>query len=221
MLKTSAVVLESHYFPCIQYFTKLMLADIAYIEQHEHYVKGSYRNRCHIAGANSMLRLSIPLQKGKNQQMPIKEVRIAYDEPWQTQHWMTIQSAYRKAPFFEYYSDIFYLFFEKRYEFLWDFNMAILKECLNLLQFSVKIALTSSYENIYTTNTKDYRNVISPKFQRQKEDECFSPVMYAQLFEERYGFLPNLSILDLLFCAGPQSVLILERSISYDNNTRQ
>ncbi|NJL75083.1 MAG: WbqC family protein [Saprospiraceae bacterium] len=113
MFKTSAVVLESHYFPCIQYFTKLMIADIAYIEQHEHYVKGSYRNRCHIAGANSMLRLSVPLQKGKNQQMPIKEVRIAYDEPWQNQHWMTLQSAYRKAPFLNIIQ-IFFICFLKR-----------------------------------------------------------------------------------------------------------
>jgi len=220
MLEASAALIELHYFPCVQYFTKFILFDKVYMEQHEHYVKGSYRNRCHIAGANRELRLSIPLQKGKNQQMPIQEVSISYEEPWQAQHWTTIYSAYGKAPYFEYYVDEFKPFFNQRYELLWDFNLQILQVCLNLLSLQTSLEGTTSYEVHTPLTVSDYRNVISPKLLRQKKDETFMAVTYPQVFEDRNGFLPNLSVLDLLFCAGPQAPLILEQSINYDNITR-
>ncbi|MEM9991931.1 MAG: WbqC family protein, partial [Bacteroidota bacterium] len=128
------ILLETQYFPPIQYFSKLLAYPTIFLEQHENYLKGSYRNRCHIVGANGMQRLSIPLQRGKNEQLPIREVRISYSENWQNQHWTSIRSAYGRAPFFEYFADDVERFFKKKYHFLFDLNEALLAFMLTTLQ---------------------------------------------------------------------------------------
>lgn len=204
-----AILLELQYLPPVQYFAKLARYERVWIEQHEHYVKGSYRNRCRIAGANGMLRLTVPLEKGKNEQLPIRRVRIAYQEPWQHQHWESIRSAYGRAPFFDFYADALAPFFEQRWTYLFDLNWQMLQTLVELLGLETKLERTKIYRKAPPVDVLDFRNGIFPKKHRQKKDPDFTPPKYRQLFEERHGFLPNLSILDLLFCTGPEAGLLL------------
>ncbi len=208
----AALLLELQYLPPIQYFVWLQRYAIVYIEQQEHYIKGSYRNRCHIAGANGMLRLSIPLQKGKNEQQPIRQTRIAYNQPWQTQHWESIRSAYGSAPFFLYYADALAPLYQQRFDFLFDWNLALLHTILPLLDIHCTIHFTDAYYPIASPAWHDLRNTISPKQHRAQPDAYFRPVPYPQVFEAKYPFLPNLSILDLLCCTGPEAPLLLQQS---------
>ena len=120
------ILIELHYFPSIQFFSKFFLHPALILEQHENYVKRSYRNRAHIATANGPLRLSIPLEKGKNQRKPIREVRISYEENWQSKQWTAICSAYGNAPFFEYYVDDIQPLFKEKTTFLFEHNLSLI-----------------------------------------------------------------------------------------------
>lgn len=211
MASAAGVLLELHYLPSIQYLTKLLHYPKVYVEAHEHYVKGTYRNRCHLASANGLLRLSIPLEKGKNEQQHIREVRIAYYEPWQRWHWEGIQSAYGKSPFFEYYVDFLAPFYDKNYVFLFDWNWELLQTVLKMLQIDSNLNLTRDYQKNPPSDVLDLRNVISPKIHRQIPDPQFQPIRYEQVFIEKHGFLANLSILDLLFCTGPEALFFLTK----------
>ncbi|MEM8524307.1 MAG: WbqC family protein [Bacteroidota bacterium] len=208
--KNTIALIESHYLPCVQYLAQFLKYETIIIEQYEHYQKRSYRNRCHIMGANGLLRLSIPLQSGKNQQMNIREVRISYQENWQQLHWKSIASAYRNAPFFEYYADYLAPFFEQKEEFLFDWNHKLLLQLLDLLQLENNVQLSEQYEPTPTFPIVDRRDSIRAKKSRHKEALSFETIPYVQVFQERHGFVPNLSILDLLFCTGPQAILYLE-----------
>ena len=213
MQQKNAILLELQYLPPIQYFAKLVQYEEVWIEQQENYSKRSYRNRCHIVGANGLLRLSIPLVKGKNEQMNIRKVRIAYQEPWQKQHWTTICSAYGRAPFFEFYAEELAAFYQREWTFLFDFNWALLQKLIELTGINSDLNRTKAYQKMYPAGFFDFRDGVFPKKHRQKEDNHFVAPKYRQLFEERHGFLPNLSILDLLFCTGPQAILYLEEAI--------
>ncbi len=207
-----AVLLELHYLPCIQYFSKLAHYPVVYIEQQENYQKGSYRNRCHIAGANGLLRLSVPLRQGKNEQQPISQVEIAFKEPWQARHWAGIQSAYGNAPFFEFYAEPLQGLFQQRPAMLSDLNRALLLRLAELLQLGCEIRFTEQYAKKPPAGILDMRNAIHPKKHCRRPDPHFQPIGYPQVFLEKHGFIPNLSILDLLFCTGPQARLLLEGS---------
>jgi hypothetical protein len=195
------ILLTLGYFPPIPWFKALWQASEAHLEQHEHYQKGSFRNRCQIATANGLQTLTVPLRKGKNQQQPIREVHIAYDEPWQIQHWRAIVTAYGSSPFFEHYAHLFEPFFKgKRHELLWDWNYDLLQVCLKILRANTPISLSDAYEAL-PVGFLDYRNTFHPNARLQYE-VGHNPIKYPQVFEDRLGFLPNLSILDLIFCAG-------------------
>ena len=208
-----AILLELAYLPPIQYFSKFLLHGEVWIEMQENYQKGSYRNRCHIAGPNGMLRLSIPLRGGKHQQQAIRKVRIQSGEGWQRRHWQSIQTAYGNAPFFEFYADAISVFFERRYAFLFDLNRDLLLTCLGLLGLDPSLRWTSRYEATPEGNILDFRGVISPKKPAGSTDPFFLSPRYPQIFEEKNGFFPNLSILDLLFCCGPQASMLLASSL--------
>ena len=194
--------IEIQYLPPIAFWSAWKEYGHITIEQKEHYIKGSYRNRCHIAGANGLLRLSIPLKKGKHQQTPIREVRISYEEDWQKQHWQSILSAYGKAPFFEYYVDTILPFYERKYIFLFDFNLKLIEALRNEINGSLTYALNKEYVPKSNDDPKDMRDVIVPK-------EFHDTPRYPQVFEEKHGFLSNLSILDMLFCVGPEVDLMI------------
>ncbi|MEL6718439.1 MAG: WbqC family protein [Bacteroidota bacterium] len=208
--KNTSALIELHYLPCVQYLTQFLSNQQVIIEQWEHYQKGSYRNRCHIMGANGLLRLSIPLQSGKNQQMNIREVKISYQESWQALHWKSINSAYRNAPFFEYYADYIAPFYEQKESFLFDWNYKLLIQILDLLQLENNTTLSKEYDVHPIFPIVDMRNSIQAKKSRHKNVSSFEASPYAQVFQERHGFVSNLSILDLLFCTGPQAILYLE-----------
>jgi hypothetical protein len=200
----SQILLETQYFPPIAYFSGLVQTDSVVIEACEHFQKGSFRNRCHIATSMGVQTLSIPLKKGKHSHQPIREVAIAYDTPWQKQHWQALKTAYGSAPFWEHYNPVFEKFFTQHYPFLFDLNFEILQTVLKILKLksSITISLSNDYEVNYTAGV-DFRNNISPKTNH------FDCKKYPQLFEDRNGFIPNLSILDVLFCCGNQAKEVL------------
>ncbi len=202
------------YLGHIQYYTKFLLADNIYIEQHENYSKQSYRNRCSVYGANGLQTLSIPVKKGNTLKTKIRDVRIDYKNDWQKNHWKTIESAYNASPFFEIYAPEFYPFYhERKYNYLFDYNLALLKLILNLLEIETAISFTNEY--IFNTDLyHDYRESIHPKKRCKKEDSLFEPVVYYQVFSDKHGFKPNISIIDLLFNEGPQAPLILKDCVT-------
>lgn len=211
MTDTPVALLALHYLPNVQYMSKWLAFGEVRIEQHEHYGKGTYRNRCQIAGANGPLLLSVPLLKGKNEQQPVREVRIAYQQPWQAQHWQSIQSAYGKSPFFLYYADAFEALYQQKPELLFDWNAALLTLLLRCLKLPSELAFTQRYEEAPAAEVVDFRQRLSPKAPSEA-DAHFKSIVYPQVFAEKHGFLPNLSTLDLLFCTGPEAALYLQRS---------
>ncbi len=209
-IQRQKILLELHYLPCIQYMSKLVHYPEICIEKQENYQKGSFRNRCVIAYPNGPLTLSIPLKKGKNEQLPITKTAIANDQAWQKKHWAAIRSAYGKSPFFEHYADDLAALFKTKFDFLFDWNLALLEEIIALLQLPTKITPTVSYQISAPQDCLDFRKKITPKSYKSEPDTCFKAVRYPQVFEEKTGFSPNLSVLYLLFCRGPEAALILE-----------
>jgi hypothetical protein len=197
-------ILPTAYLPPIQYFSKLKKYETCLIEHHEHFPKQTYRNRCEIYSPNGRLTLSVPLVK-RGQRQAAKDIKISYDSDWQTLHWRSLESSYRRSPFFEYYEDDFAPFYhEKKFEFLVDLNEAMLPVLLDLLKLKVNYSFTSSYEKEHP-DAADFRELISPK-EDIKNDPDFYPEPYLQVFEPRHGFLPNLSVADLLFNQGSKAL---------------
>ena len=198
--------------PPVHYFAKLQAASVVYLEAQENYVKGSYRNRCHIGAVNGVQRLSIPLMKGKNNQMSIRDVHIAYYEPWKGRHWNAIKSAYGNSPYFKFYQDDLRPFFiHKSYEYIWDFNFDLLLYFIHIMGVHTEVRLTDTFERNPPKDIIDLRNKIHPK--KEFDDPEFVPLHYPQVFEDRHGFQPNLSIIDLLLCCGRSSKGILRRCV--------
>lgn len=205
----SILLTESQYFPPICYYLNLIKYPDVKIEQYEHYQKLSYRNRCYVAGPNGSILLSVPLLKGKNQRTLMKDVRIANEEKWQALHWKTLTSAYRRSPWFEFFEDELNPYFEKRYNFLLDWNMELFALINNWLGISPNIDLTSEYIMYYENNLiKDFRNVIRPG--KSANEVCNQLPEYQQVFGERTGFLENMSIIDLIFCEGRNALSYLK-----------
>lgn len=204
-------LLSTAYLPPVQYVSKFILSNVL-IEQYENYIKQSYRNRCCILGANGILSLTIPIVKNHGEKMPIRDVKIDYDLSWQKTHLKSIESAYKNSPFYDYYMDDITPFYTKKFNFLFDFNQELLLKILMLTGISNKPELTTEYEKM-PLNATDSRNTISPKSGKQITDKYFTSIPYYQVFEDKFNFIPNLSIIDLLFNEGPQAKAILEKSI--------
>jgi hypothetical protein len=209
-------ILATTYFGPLQWYQKLNRFDGVLVEQHEHFLKQTYRNRCVIATTQGVQTLTVPVEAPVGEgvalsKTEIKDVRISNHGKWRTEHWNALQSAYGESPFFEFYEDDIRPFFEDRWEFLLDFNMAITEKMCELLDIHPHIELTSSYQNSLPIGEgwggADFRTVIHPK--HPQEDSDFSPKPYYQVYKERFGFLPNLSILDLLFNMGNEAVFYL------------
>lgn len=197
------VLLPSTYNGNLYFFHQLFTADKIMMEQHENFVKQSYRNRCTIYGANGKLDLIIPIVKSKTERTKTKTAKIDYSGNWQKIHWRSIESAYRRSPYFEYYEDKIISFYEQKYEFLFDFNWALIQFYLKAFQQDKIILLTDEYHDSYSEMI-DLRNNFDP---RTAPD--FNHASYFQCFETKHGFIKNLSILDLLFNCGPQGISYL------------
>jgi hypothetical protein len=212
-MRPGTAILSTAYFPPIQYISKFLTFSNVEIEQHENYNKQSYRNRCIILSANGPLSLSLPIQKDIHPKIPISQVKLDYDTNWPKIHWKALEAAYKRSAFFEFYMDDFYPFFHQQHEFLLQFNSAILKIILKRIGIGSKIVYSGSYTETHI-EYKDYRNSIHPKQAKTLEDHEFKQASYNQVFLSKFGFVPKLSILDLLFNEGPNSLSILRNSIS-------
>ena len=207
----NAVLLSTTYFGPIQWYQKLYRADEAWIEQHEHFIKQTYRSRCIIATTQGTQALSIPIehptfnvQRSTFNVQRIRDIRISDHGNWRHLHWNALQSAYGESPFFEYYEDDLRPFFEKRWTFLFDFNEAIREKLCELLDITPIVRFTEQY---VSDHASDYREAINPK--HPAPDPDFLPRRYYQVYEAKHGFLPNLSIVDLLFNMGPEAIFYL------------
>lgn len=208
---TQKTLLSHASFGPIQYFTHLMRGPVI-IEKHSNYTRQTYRNRYIIGAANQPLHLSIPVEKGYGSKIPDKDVRIAYHTPWQKIHQRSIVSAYNSSPYFEFYMDDVLPLFEKNFIFLLDFNLEALDLLCELTGIDANISFTDEFVKNPTHEILDMRDNIHPKKSYKEYDPFFEPHPYKQVFDDRHGFVPNLSILDLLFNKGPESRLVLEQS---------
>ncbi len=171
-----------------------------YIDLGERFIKQTYRNRCIIYSANGKQTLSIPVKK--NNHSKVNEIRVDHSVNWKQNHWKSICAAYRSSPFFEYYADDLKFIFFKDHKFLSDFNTSILKHLCSEIGFELDCIFSPKYiDASIGNNDTDYRSILNPKIKRE-----LNFPRYIQTFESKHGFLPNLSILDLLFHEGPETL---------------
>ena len=193
------------YNPPVQYFRQVLQSDGLLIEQHENYVKQSYRNRCHVLTAQGVVPLSIPILKGNSKDKTIiTEIEIAYSQKWFNVHWRTLQAAYGRAPYFEFYGDYIQQVYERQPKYLFELNVELLKLYLKLLRINKPLNFTDTYQSEAPANVLDLRNRIHPKI--IPDNLHVKP--YTQVFGKQ--FVPELSIIDLLFTQGPASHLYLQ-----------
>ena len=224
-------ILSTTYCGPVQWYQKLYRSDLVLMECHETFQKQTYRNRCVIATTNGPQTLTVPVERGTSPF--IRDIRISNHGNWRHQHWHALMSAYNESPFFDYYQDDFRPFFEKKYDFLYDFNMEICQKVCELIDIQPNIreteeyfrsegvrplpppspwrgSLTSNPSSLIShpsSNPIDLRSAINPK--HPDEDADFVARRYYQVYERKHGFQSNLSILDLLFNMGPESVFWL------------
>lgn len=200
----AVILLDTAYFPPVHYVARVKQGDRLVVEQHDHYCKQSYRNRCYILAANGTLALVVPVVKGSAPKMLTRDARVDYSTRWQKIHFKSIESAYRNSPFYDYYIDDFRPFFERREKFLVELNLKILECLLSCLSLPCPVSLTGAY--LPAGDRVDLRGTIHPKVAR--EDHAFTP--YHQTFAGRFPFIPGLSALDLLFNTGPGALACLQ-----------
>lgn len=211
----TTATLSSTFFGPVQWYQKLLRYDRVFIEQCDSYVKQTYRNRCLIASANGVQALTVPVrvesgerreERGERraERGERRAIRISDHGNWRHQHWQALQSAYGDSPFFEYYEDDVRPFFTDRWDYLYDYNEAIRVKMCELLDIQPTVELTTEYVR---QPDNDFRDAIQPK--HPAPDAGFTPRPYYQVYAQKHGFLPNLSILDLLFNMGPESIFWL------------
>ncbi|MCF8365163.1 MAG: WbqC family protein [Bacteroidales bacterium] len=194
------VLLSTAYLPPLHYVGLMLAAPEVFIENHETYLKQSYRNRCEIYTANGKLALSIPVEKVNGNHTKTLDMKISEQTNWQILHWRAISSAYANSPFFLYYKDAIGIFFQEKYNSLLDFNTQLLIGILGLIGVKKQFIFTDKFE-MNPKNVNDFRFSISPKI----PPVIFNFQPYYQSFSEKHGFIPGLSILDVLFNMGPES----------------
>jgi hypothetical protein len=199
-----AILLSTAYLPPISWVMFAIKANEVYIESHDTYPKQTYRNRCRVVTANGLIPLSIPVKKISGHNTKTCDVEIFYEEPWQRLHWRTIDAAYSNSPFYLYYKDELIPFYEHKHRFLLDFNIALCEVIFKMLGAHADFRLTSEYEHS-PQDKDDMRNAFSPK----TVTKATNLQSYPQVFEDRHGFVPDLSIIDLLFNEGPAALSAL------------
>lgn len=202
-------IIELQYLPQPVYFALLISNQQLYIDKYEHFVKQTYRNRCRILTANGIDELTIPVLNASSK-VPVKDIKIDNSQKWVNRHWRAIQSAYGKAPFFEFYGPELKNTFYKNHKYLFDLSMELLTQCLDFLKLKKDIKFTDKYYSLMDSPQNDLRSNISPKKNR------ILPFTYKQMtYQHVFGnkFVENLSIIDLIFCEGPRAGDILKSGI--------
>ncbi|HAN19487.1 MAG: hypothetical protein A2X13_02320 [Bacteroidetes bacterium GWC2_33_15] len=203
------IILSTAYLAPVQYYSKLISYDEIWVEAHENFIKQTYRNRCTIYGANGALSLSVPIKKTAAK-IKINEVYIDYATNWQKLHWKSIESAYRSSPFFEFYADELFPFYKRKYDLLIDYNHELQNTILSILNVDVLFKETTDFNLNYNREYDDFRYSIHPK--KDLGDSNFHPIEYIQVFKPKYGFIQNLSIIDLIFNSGNDALSVLRKS---------
>lgn len=200
-------LLSTTYCGPVQWYQKLYRSEEVLMERQETFQKQTYRNRCVIATTNGLQTLTVPVERSSSNL--IKDIRISNHGNWRHQHWFALMSAYNESPFFDYYQDDFRPFYERQYDFLYDFNMEICHKVCELIDIQPNIKETTFYRSVGVKEFRiiDIRSAINPK--HPADDADFVPRRYYQVYERKHGFQANLSILDLLFNMGPESVFWL------------
>ncbi|MCG8893470.1 WbqC family protein [Tenacibaculum finnmarkense] len=192
------------YFAPISQYAAIYNADSVVFELEDNYQKQTYRNRCAIYAANGKLSLNIPVKHLLTEsRKKSKDTLVENDIPWQQQHFKSLQSAYKSSPFFEFFEDDIANIFHKKYRYLQDVNIDTHLFIADALQIDDSFTKTVDYQ--VTPNIPDYRNLAIAKKGIEIEME-----RYIQIFDDKHGFIPNLSILDLLFMEGPNASTFLE-----------
>ncbi len=199
-----AVLIHPTYFPTVAHFVAIAKSNAVVFEVADNFVKQTYRNRAYIYGANGLLQLNVPVVYSQKNRKPYAEVTVFKGEKWQLQHWKSLESAYKTSPFFEFYEDELKPLFFEQVEGLLDFNLKCFGVICDCLQLDVSTSKTTIYEKTSSTAT-DFRCLVDAK-----KNTDFNLQAYTQVFSAKHGFIPNLSILDLLFNEGPNALNYLE-----------
>jgi len=208
-----SIIIHPVYFGNIAHYVAMAQAKLVVFEVEDNYQKQTFRNRTYIATANGILLLNIPIKhiskglRGSRDKMhqKYKEVRIENDFKWQKEHWKSIQIAYRSSPYFEYYEEDIAPLFEKKQTFLLDFNLECFAVIADLLALEITLEKTTTYE-LEVSNKQDFRHLV-----KTKEMQTFAFDSYRQVLQKESSFLPNLSILDVLFNEGTRALSYLEK----------
>lgn len=203
----SILVIELHYLPSIAYFSYLSVFEKAIIDLSDPYTKQTYRNRCRISGANKVEDLIIPIKKSNEKKF--FEIEIDYSQKWLNNHLRSLQSAYGKAPFFEYYAEDIFKVYRQQPRLLAELNKNLLTKCLEMLELQIEVEFSYDFHKSAQNEAFNAKNVIHPKKSLYK-DPIFRPKKYFQVFGK--DFEENLSVIDLIFCEGPRALEILKNS---------
>lgn len=203
----SVALLSSTYFGPVQWYQKLNRYGLCLLERHDHFVKQTYRNRCLIATEAGQQALTVPTGHGESSKCAMANMRVSDHGNWRHLHWNALQSAYGESPFFEYYADDIKPFFQQRWDNLFDFNLAITLKLCELLDIRPNLQLTDQYTDADKLQADDFRDAIRPK--KPLPDPSFVATPYYQVYQQKHGFQPNLSILDLLFNEGNEAIFFL------------
>ncbi|MGB0896216.1 MAG: WbqC family protein [Flavobacteriaceae bacterium] len=199
------ILIHPTYFPTVAHFIAIANAKTVIFEAADNFQKQTYRNRMYIYGANGKLLLNIPVKHNKNKQKtPYKSIEIENVENWQNQHWRSIVSAYKSSPFFEYYEDDFKDLFTSPQNSLYKLNIEIFKRLLECIELDINLQYTTTFETT-PTDSVDLRHLANAK-----KENTLTTEPYTQVFGDKFGYLNNLSVLDLLFNEGPNTLNYLE-----------
>lgn len=202
--------IELHYLPSLEFFCALSAFEEIQLEYYQHYVKQSFSNRCYINTSQGVQLLVVPL-RDKHGKIPLHEVKIDHQQKWQNNHWRSIESSYANSPYFEFYEAEIKKILYQDHEFLSSLNFDLLSFCLRSIKLSLILSKTNSFEKDLINSVSDIRQKITPK--KSYTDRTFyHSIPYQQVFGNE--FVPNLSILDLLFCEGPHTIQFLKSSYS-------
>jgi hypothetical protein len=193
------ILISTAYLPPVEYFSVISWADEIFVEKEENYLKQSYRNRCNILSSHGPQLLSVPVYLGSLHKTPLKEIRIDSTKRWKQVHLRAMTASYNSSPYFEYYFERFEKIISEDYEFLLDMNMALTEVILKILNIKKSLSYTTYFEK--TENKEyDFRYRITPK-----KASSFIEKEYLQVFDLNTGFVPRLSVIDLIFNMGPES----------------